>query len=103
MYYPDPIVDVLLLVLIQNPCIREFPPYTFALCIKIALCRLKDLGKSSEMQKPLLTEEPTLTYEVLYWKAVNYSAWIFILQSFIFLPFFFGWGCSGLKSHLIRN
>lgn len=47
MYYPDPIVHVLFLVglvLIQNPCILEFPPYTFALCIKIALCRLKDLG-----------------------------------------------------------
>lgn len=68
MYYPDPIVHVLFLVglvLIQNPCILEFPPYTFALCIKIALCRLKDLGGKwsiSKKLKPLLKQEPVLTY-----------------------------------------
>lgn len=87
MHYTDPIVHVLLLVglvLIQNPCIREFPPYTFALCIKIALCRLKDLVKSSEMLKRMLKQEPTLTYEVLYCKAVSYSGWIFTLQSLFF-------------------
>lgn len=84
MHYTDPIVHVLLLVglvLIQNPCIREFPPYTFALCLKIAFCRLKDLVKSSEMLKPMLKQEPTLTYEVLYCKAESYSGWVFTLQS----------------------
>lgn len=48
MYYPDPIVHVLLLVgLVFNTksLYKGVPTVHFALYIKIALCRLKDLGK----------------------------------------------------------